>query len=463
MTFTDWEFHFFLVVVFGVYWALGRWRRAQNVALLVASYVFYGWIHPWFCILIATSTIVDYGCARGIAARPAQRRIFLGVSLATNLGLLGAFKYFNFFADNVHAVLTSVGLELDPITFRVFLPVGISFYTFQTLGYTIDVYRGRIEARTSFLDVAVFVALFPQLVAGPIERAGRLLPQVEARRTWSWPRFSSAFPLLVSGYFKKLVVADNLAPMVGKVYLLESPPLVLFAVGTAAFAVQILSDFSAYTDLARGIARLLGFELMENFDHPYAAVSPSDFWRRWHISFSSWIRDYVYIPLGGRADRPVRFVAVLVASLGLSGLWHGAAWHFVAWGLYHAFLVFGYHRLGLGGRWRPRGVVSTAGARAVMLGWTLIGWSLFRASSLAWWLAALTSPIGVEGDALVAAATVASFVAFYATLLGGLGWLSRERPGRLAAGARVFAHAAMILLTVVLGHEGEQSFIYFQF
>ena len=389
MIFTSTTFATFFVAVFVVYWGLPRTglggRRAQNVLLLAASYVFYGWVHPWFCLLIAGSTIVDYMCGLGMERTPRHKRSYLTLSIAFNLGLLATFKYFDFFAASISNVLEALGLggTATKASLGLLLPVGISFYTFQTLSYTIDIYRRQLTARRNFVDFALFVSFFPQLVAGPIERARRFLPQIETPRRFDAATFFSGLELIAFGYLKKLVVADNIGPRIDQIFALQSPTLALLAVGAAGFAVQIYADFSAYTDIARGVARLLGFDLVINFRSPYLAVSPSDFWRRWHISFSTWIRDYLYIPLGGsRTSGRLRFLGILIVTLGLSGLWHGAAWHFVLWGVYHAVLVYAYHAVGCGGRWVPRGALHKVCAWALMLGFTLAGWLVFRADDL---------------------------------------------------------------------------------
>ena len=429
MIFTSTAFLAFYAVVFALYWA-ARNRTAQNVLLLVGSYVFYGYVHPWFCLLIASSTVVDYLCGLGMGRFPNRKRSWLMLSLAFNLGLLGVFKYYDFFARSFAEALGSLGLELQPVELLVLLPVGISFYTFQTLSYTIDVYRGDIKARRSFLDFAVFVSFFPQLVAGPIERAKRFLPQVEAQRHWSWAAVFPALQLIVGGYLKKLVVADNVGPYVDQIFGLQSPTLALLAVGALGFAVQIYADFSAYTDIARGIAKLLGFHLIVNFSSPYLAASPSDFWRRWHISFSSWIRDYLYIPMGGsRVKTRLGFLGVLLGSLGLSGLWHGAAWNFVLWGVYHAFLVFAYHQLGLGGRWAPRGAIQRISATGVMFVWTLLGWLIFRTDDLPWLLDSVQRfRVGLSGDYGAAASYTLSLIALYTVPMVLLGLVERLPP-----------------------------------
>ncbi|MBP6716606.1 MAG: MBOAT family protein, partial [Acidobacteria bacterium] len=327
---------FFLVVV-TLYWRLPH--RAQNVLLLVSSYVFYGWVHPWFLTLIFASTVVDFWAGRGMATVPAKKKVYLSLSLVVNLGMLAFFKYYNFFAENVHTALAALHFDIPLPALHVVLPVGISFYTFQELSYTLAVYKGKIEARRNFLDFATFVCFFPQLVAGPIERAAHLLPQVEQPRSFSWPLARDAMFLILWGYFKKLVVADNAGVIANKVFALETPGFFVLWAGVFAFGIQIYADFSAYSDIARGTARWLGFDLMRNFNHPYLATGPADFWRRWHISLSSWFRDYVYIPLGGsRAGRLIEYRNIFATFL-LSGFWHGANWNYVLWGAYHGALL----------------------------------------------------------------------------------------------------------------------------
>ena len=265
------------------------------------------------------------------------------------------------------------------------------------------------------------------------------------------------------GYLKKVVIADNVAVFVNKIYMLEQPSILLLTAGTLAFTVQIFADFSAYTDLARGFARLLGFDLIENFRSPYLAISPSDFWRRWHISFSSWIRDYLYIPLGGsRTGSNLRFLMITVTAMGLSGLWHGAAWHFVAWGIYHALIVFAYHKLGRGGRWQPTGPAATLVAWAVMFVLTNVGWMLFRTPSMAWlWRALTGGRLGAHGDSLTVTISVLAMVALYSLplmLLPLLNRLDRRVPATMPA-----YYALAVCLVIIFMGSGSQDFIYFQF
>ena len=463
MLFTSIDYLIFLTALFAVYW-LVRIKHWQNLILLAGSYFFYGYIHPWFCLLIAFSTVLDYSCGLGMIRWPRWKRGFLILSLVGNLGMLGTFKYFNFFAENVQTALSGLGFEFHPMTFEIFLPVGISFYTFQTLSYTIDIYRGNFKPRTNFIDFAVFVSLFPQLVAGPVERAVRLLPQIESPRRWNWDLFASAWPLLIRGYMKKMVIADNVAIYVDKIFMLEHPTLLLLAVGSLAFAVQIYADFSGYTDIARGSAKLIGFNLMENFRSPYLAISPSDFWRRWHISFSSWIRDYLYIPLGGsRLAGRWRFALVLLTTMGLAGLWHGAAWNFVAWGIFHGTLVYAYHLLGMGGRWEPRHWQKKIVAWITMSFWTLIGWLLFRAPSLKWLLESLrgSADWNIDGQATTVAIVVLGLVGVYPIPL--LVLLLLDRLTVKHAWAYALFYGLAVCAIFIFSRPGGQDFIYFQF
>ena len=389
MIFHSLDFVVFFVVVVALYWRLGH--RGQNILLLISSYFFYGYVHPWFLILIGASTVIDYASARGMERWPERKWIFMGASIVSNFGMLGFFKYFNFFADNIHAVLGAAGLDVGMPVLRVILPVGISFYTFQAMSYTVDVFRGELRARRSLLDVAVFISFFPHLVAGPIQRASYLLPQVEGKRRFSLDKASSGLSLVVWGFLKKLVIADNVGVIANKVFALSDPSFEILWAGVFAFAIQIYADFSAYTDIARGTSRWLGFELTQNFDHPYLAHNPADFWRRWNISLSSWFRDYVYIPLGGSRAGEVTWARNVLVTFLLSGLWHGASWNYVLWGLYHGVLLLltRAHEIlrpakGLepgaprSSRLAPGDVMQIAG----MFVLTLVGWLLFRETQL---------------------------------------------------------------------------------
>ncbi len=338
MSFNSIHFLIFLPIVVLVYWILPR--RGQNIFLLLASYYFLCAIHPWFGILIALVTTVNYCCSLGMIHRPGIKKIFLISALVFSLGELAYFKYASFFLDNVAALLSAAGVPFSLPVLAVMLPVGISFYTFQAIAYTIDVYRGETKPCANLIDFALFISFFPQLVAGPIERSGHLMPQIRRRRQVSPEMIQQGLLLLFWGFFKKLVIADNTGLIAFKVFSLTDPGFYLLWSGVFAFGIQILADFWSYTDIARGSALLLGFKLSRNFDHPYFARSPADFWRRWHMTLSYWLRDYVYIPLGGsRVQSSFRRGANIMITFLLSGFWHGASWNFILWGGYHGILV----------------------------------------------------------------------------------------------------------------------------
>ena len=394
MIFHSLEFLVFFVTTVTIYWALPH--RWQNVLLLVASYMFYGWVHPWFLGLIFATTFIDYLSALGMGRWPARKKLFLWTSIVSNFGLLGFFKYFNFFVDNISAVAAAVGWHISGPVLSVLLPVGISFYTFQAISYTIDVYWGRVQARRTFIDLALFVSFFPHLVAGPIMRARTLLPQVEQPRRFSANAARNSTVLIVWGLFKKLVIADNVGVIANKVFALQSPDFFPLWAGVFAFCIQIYADFSAYTDIARGTAKWLGFDLVVNFDHPYLAVGPADFWRRWNISLTTWFRDYVFLPLSYALSRRwdgIRWLgldddiwiygtATLVTFL-LSGLWHGASWNYVLWGAYHGVLL-ALARAGAA-TWKPRRSVRrwlTPFRILGMFALTNLGWLVFRETDL---------------------------------------------------------------------------------
>lgn len=344
MQFTSVVFIVFLTIVFGMYW-LARKPGPQNAMLLVASYVFYGWWDYRFCLLILISSLIDYGVGRRIACVESglRRRRWLYVSLLSNLSLLCVFKYYGFFAENLQVLGQSVGWNFSALTLNVILPVGISFYTFQTLSYTIDIYRGRLQPAKNVIEYLAFVSFFPQLVAGPIERGTNLLPQFQRRRTFSTTDATDGCRLILWGFVKKLAIADSLAVVVDQFYgnwqTSSGPELTL---ATICFAFQIYCDFSAYSDIAIGTARLFSIRLMQNFSYPYFAQNINEFWSRWHISLSTWFRDYVYIPLGGNRCRRTRQYINIMLTFLLSGLWHGAAWTFIAWGALHGLALSAY-------------------------------------------------------------------------------------------------------------------------
>jgi D-alanyl-lipoteichoic acid acyltransferase DltB (MBOAT superfamily) len=339
MYFNSFTFFIFFIVVIGLNFSLPH--KWQNRMLLLASYIFYSWWDWRFLSLILISTILDYYCGLKVHKKPKvyAKKQFIYLSVICNLTLLGFFKYYNFFVDSMAQFLTQIGFNPNLPILSVILPVGISFYTFQTMTYSIDVYRGKLKPTTDFLDFALFVSFFPQLVAGPIERASRLLPQIQNKRSVKMCSFLDGLQLIYWGLFKKVFVADNLGPVVDSIYGAPSATGWEYIIATWAFAWQIFCDFSGYTDIARGVAKCLGFNLQLNFLQPYFVTNPSTFWRHWHISLSSWLRDYLYIPLGGNRGSKWNVYRNLMITMLLGGLWHGAGWTFLLWGAYHGVLL----------------------------------------------------------------------------------------------------------------------------
>lgn len=342
MSFISVEFIIFALIVFPLYFLIPQ--RYRWLYLLIASYVFYGYWEVTYLILIIFSTIVDYTVALAIDRTPieniSRRRAYLAVSIIVNLGVLFAFKYFNFFSQSLANVLTTIGIPVDIAVLDVLLPVGISFYTFQSMAYTIDVFRGRLPAQRHLGIFATYVAFFPQLVAGPIERAPNMLPQFEHHTHADYDRIVNGLRQVLWGVFKKVVIADRLAIYVNTVYNdVGNYSGLTLILATFFFTFQIYCDFGGYSDIAIGTARILGFDLMQNFRQPYWATSITDFWRRWHISLSTWFRDYVYIPLGGNRRGLSRQMLNMFIVFVVSGLWHGANWTFVLWGVYHGAII----------------------------------------------------------------------------------------------------------------------------
>ena len=461
MNFNTLEYLLFLPAVLALHWALPH--RLRWALLLASSWLFYFWWEPMAGLLLVAVTAATWLCGLGAAREkpPAVRRACLAMALGACLGCLGVFKYAGFFAGLIHG---------GP-AWRLLLPVGISFYTFQALSYVLDVYRGRTAPEGHFGYYALFISFFPQLVAGPIERSGRLLPQLRRERTLSREQLSAGGWLLLTGYFKKAAIADGLAPLVDAVYAAPGQaggPEIIAA--TALFGLQIYCDFSGYSDIARGAAGLLGVELMENFQAPYAARSIREFWRRWHISLTAWFTDYVYIPLGGsRRGLPRRCFNIMAVFL-LSGLWHGADWTFVAWGGIHGiYQVCGVLAARRTGGRTPQGLGTGLLRCAATFSLVTFAWLFFRAQSMAdAWL--LLSRLGTGwGAAQGPLLSMARQLPFVLPALACLHFLHRL-PSRPPAplGPRVLTVSALLLCIALgwwtsLSGGGGNAFIYFQF
>jgi D-alanyl-lipoteichoic acid acyltransferase DltB (MBOAT superfamily) len=488
MQFNSLAFVVFMTAVLPLYLALGRPRhlRLQNGLLLVASYAFYGYWDWRFLGLLALSTVVDYAIAlmmtrsreRSGASRPP--RWLLLASLGVNLGILGFFKYYNFFVASAAAALQGLGLEANLPLLKLVLPVGISFYTFQTIAYTYSVYKGEVPATRDFVAFAVYVAYFPQLVAGPIERASRLLPQIECPRQLSWRKASSGGQLVLQGLFKKIAIADAAAVYVEVVF--DDPAAassLTLLLGIYMFALQIYGDFSGYTDIARGVSRILGIELILNFRQPYLAASITDFWRRWHISLSTWLREHLYIPLGGNRRGMLITYRNLMLTMLLGGLWHGAGWTFVIWGGLHGVYLAG-HRL-----WTARGAARSAARSAppdhragaptslhqvagILLTFHLVcfAWIFFRAKDLdtAWQVIAGLAAGDGSLSPLVPVSCMGLMLQMaivdYACVRGARQVpLSPEAP----LFGRSLIYGSAVALMILANTTGEVPFIYFQF
>ncbi len=488
MLFNSLHFLVFFPVMLGLYFALpARWRAPL---LLGSSYYFYLSWKPLYGLLLAGTTLLDYysGVRMSQLASPAQRRPWLYLSLASNLGTLFIFKYFNFFSEAAVGLAAALHVPVAAPTLALALPVGVSFYTFQSVAYIVDVYQGKLAAEQHLGRFALFVAFWPQLVAGPIERGAQMLPQLRQRHDFDYGRVASGLRLMAWGMFKKVVIADRLALLANPVFdhpqRFEGLPLLLAVV---AFTGQIYADFSGYTDLARGAARVLGYHLVLNFRQPYFAASVGDFWRRWHMSLSGWFRDYVYIPLGGsRAGKARTQLNVLIVFL-LSGLWHGASWTFVAWGALHGgYLVLESltaaaratlaQRLGLAARPRLHQALGTG----LTLALVAFAWIFFRANNLpdafyvathlfSGWgqlptaqltaaLAGLGRHFAAELAVAVGAVALLTFVDYHAECGSVAVWLA----GWPAAG-RWAGYAGLLLAMLYFGIFGSSQFIYFQF
>ncbi len=481
MLFTTLTFLLFLPIVFAAYWLLPR-QRWRNGVVVAASYVFYGWWDARFAVLMAVASLVDFAAARLIARTesPGRRKAILAASCACSLGLLGYFKYAGFFMENAQALAGALGLHLTPFETKVVLPVGISFYTFQTLSYVIDVYRRQLPATRSLVDYMAYVSFFPQLVAGPIERAGRLLPQFQSLRRFDPDAAREGLRFMAWGFFKKIALADNFGAIAnagyGAVAAADGPTL---ALATLCFAFQIYCDFSAYSDIAVGCARLFDIQLMRNFAYPYFSRGVAEFWRRWHISLSTWFADYVYRPLGGnRRGRLLQARNVMVTFV-LSGLWHGASWNFVIWGALNGLAVLPGvlwakgPRAGAGdvpGGERDWPSLRTALRIAGTFLFICLTWVFFRAATLPDALTVLERIAAGPWTVATLRAAVDGHARVLELLLGFVlvEWLARRRRHPLHWPAlprplRWAGYTAILWLSLWNAQPAGGAFIYFQF
>jgi len=522
--FNSYTFLIFFIIFAIFYGLLRRHLWWQNFLILVASYIFYGWWDERFLILIMASTVTDYVIGLGVAGeKPTlrqsvgltlflligspllclrawnetawillplflfvacgwilhmilmrledglRRKAFVTVSITVGLSILGFFKYFNFFVDSFQQMAASLGWQVDVVTLNIVLPVGVSFYTFQTMSYTIDAYRRELKPTHDFIKFSAFLSFFPQLVAGPIERATHLLPQFSKLRVIHWDDIHSGLWLVLWGLYKKVVIADNIAPIADKIFM--NPEVATsgeLIVAVLAFTFQIYCDFSGYSDMARGLARMLGFQIMVNFNIPYIARTPSEFWRRWHISLSTWLRDYLYLSLGGNRYGAWLTYRNLMLTMLLGGLWHGAAWNFVLWGGYHGIILVIYRLLRvdewLARRTSPLIIQYFQDIILICLMFVVISfsWLLFRAHSLA------TIETFIFGIHSLQYSPYFATLAFYLLPLFifeavQLGYRTLEPLAQLPSFIRLNIQLFILCGLVFLSSKGGQQFIYFNF
>lgn len=458
MLFHTWTFGLFFIIVYPVYLVLKN-TKLRVPWLLAASYFFYASFYPLYLILIVYSTLLDYLVVTQMS-KSTRRKMWLSISIVNNLGLLGFFKYGSFVTDNLNCLLSSLSVPYVLPAPDILLPIGISFYVFQSMSYTIDYYRGNLDREGSLITYATFVSLFPQLVAGPIERARNLLPQLHRRPTISRQDTTDGLSLFVVGFFKKVALADYLALYVDKVYAapeqFQAPALVL---ATFLFSWQIYFDFSGYTDMARGVARMMGFHLILNFNNPYLATGLGDFWSRWHISLSSWFKDYVYIPLGGNRKGQLHTYRNMFLTMLISGLWHGAAWTFVIWGALHGLGRFCTRELERTAFYRD--TIPRVVKQLLVFAFVTFTWIFFRAETIsdAWVIVMRMLSSGLANP----------YCPLMALALIGAVWLyqfayeSRLRVVLELRLVRIGTVFLMLMYLAVVAPASEKAFIYFQF
>ena len=471
MFFNSFSFLVFFLAIFCAYIFLPQ--RGQNRLLLVGSYFFYAAWDYRFCLLLLTTTVVDYTVGMRLHRMPRYRKQLLLTSVGINLTILGFFKYFNFFTESFTALLGSIGLTLHPFTLQIVLPVGISFYTFQSMSYVIDLYRKEIKPVTCFADYALYVAFFPQLVAGPIERAKHLLPQILSERNVSFKDIQLGCYFIFCGLFLKVFVADNIARLIDPVFAdAGSQTGLQILLAGYGFAFQIYGDFAGYSYIAKGLGRIMGFDIMDNFNLPYFSQNPQEFWRRWHISLSTWLRDYLYIPLGGNRGSSLAIARNLMITMLLGGLWHGAKITFVLWGAIHGILLIASHLIGTQAlrqpsmnRTIPTGVIRYL--RILLFFHVIvITWYFFRAESAAGLIAifeALLFNFTFSGSS-----ELASRLAFYIVpllIFQVVQYVSGDRLAifKMPILVRTAFYMVTFYLIVIFGVNHAQDFIYFQF
>jgi alginate O-acetyltransferase complex protein AlgI len=477
--FNSFEFLLFLPIVFTLYWfVFNKSLRLQNLLLLVASYFFYGWWSWKFMLLLALSTFLDYMYGFYVASPNRKKaKAFLWLSIINNLGILGIFKYYNFFANQFQHGLELLGLHINPVLIHIALPIGISFYTFHGMSYVFDIYRGKQKPVSNFEDYAVFVSFFPLLVAGPIERAGHLLPQVQNSRFFSYAQAVEGCRLMLWGMFKKVVIADNLAVTVDTIFNnYKDHNGISLILGAIAFSFQIYGDFSGYSDIALGTAKLFGFELLSNFKYPYFSRDIAEFWRRWHISLSSWFRDYLYIPLGGSRLGKLKAVRNTFFIFLVSGFWHGASWNFIVWGGIHAcgflpLLLLNRNRINVSdvvAQNRKYPTFKELCQMVATFGFVTFAWIFFRAHGMAQaigYLKQIFVSIYQHPEQILSLPSGKGVFIYIIPIIVVDWWLRRNERILKRPVLRLFIYSLMTLTIIyyLFSKDESSSFIYFQF
>jgi D-alanyl-lipoteichoic acid acyltransferase DltB (MBOAT superfamily) len=479
MLFNSLSFLIFLPIVFILYWyVINKNLKQQNLLILLVSYYFYSCWDTRFLLLLIFSTFLDFftGLKMKESSSPTKKKSWFWLSIVINLGFLGIFKYFNFFADSFSEALSKIGIHADPVTLNIILPVGISFYTFHGLSYVIDIYKDKIQAERNFVDYAVFVSFFPLLVAGPIERATHLLPQIKKERTFKYDKAVDGMRQILWGFFKKVVIADNCAEYANEIFNnYQDHSSSTLVMGAFFFTIQIYCDFSGYSDIALGTARLFGIELLRNFAYPYFSRDIAEFWRRWHISLSSWFRDYIYIPLGGSKVSILKKIRNTFIIFLLSGFWHGANWTFIIWGALNAIyflplLLFDKNRSNIetvaNGRLLPTMKEFSGMLITFML--TVFAWIFFRAKSVNDAFQYINQIF--ENDIFTIPTIIGKSLLIVIALFFTVEWFGREKPHPLMMIDRIklkpirwSVYFIILLGIIILGSFNNTEFIYFAF
>ena len=470
MYFISTKFVPFFLVFFVLYWTIPK-HSIKNTLFLAVSYLFYGWFHPWFCLILFITTLLDYLISLGIDRKIWNKHLLIFISFVVNFGTLVFFKYNNFFLLEIQNALLRFGVEFQLVTLRIIFPLGLSFYTLKKFAYILDVARQKVAVENNLINFALFVAFFPQIASGPIDRAQNLLPQIQQERRWNKTFFENAWPLIVMGLFKKLVIADSLAVIVDKIFTLHQPSILLAFVGSLGFSFQLLADFSAYTDLSRGISFLLGFQTPENFKSPYLSISPTDFWSRWHITLSEWLRDYIFFPTRRaclrsktRYSKHTALIIPPLVTMLVSGFWHGTGWTFILWGFYYGLLIVIYQIAGFGGSWKPDNLFKHTMAWLIMFGLILFGWLIFRSPSIEWLtnIAAHSRFIQSENEIIVAVVCISTIAGYVAPLLIRH-CITAVKISTIRNLAMSIFYAVALAAIVVFINSSTPDFIYFQF